>query len=90
MVGWAVDPVSLGDPSKTPWVANAAEALWWGSRIGVGALGALVIWWGVTGFSGYERHAGLRLIRRERDPNATWASTWGSVVLCGARNRRPR
>jgi len=35
-------------------------------QVGLGALALLVLWWVITGFSGYEHRAGLRILRRTR------------------------
>ncbi len=45
-----------GDP---PWLAHVGEA-------GVVASILLIAWWFITGFSGYEHRAGLRILRRTK------------------------
>lgn len=45
------------------------EPMWIGDVgfVGLGALFLLVSWWAITGFSGYEHRAGLKILRRTRE-----------------------
>jgi lipoprotein-releasing system permease protein len=50
------------------------DAPMWASsltRVGLLALSGLVAWWAITGFSGYEQVAGLRILRRPSVPPRT-------------------
>lgn len=64
-----------------------AEAPSWAHRVGQAGLVAffgLVAWWAITGFSGYEHLAGLRIIRRSTRPRSHWKVLAAvSAVLVG-------
>ncbi|MCX4243202.1 ABC transporter permease [Paraliomyxa miuraensis] len=65
-----VDPITW--PSADADLAERANfrvALW--GLIGVASFVALVAWWVITGFSGYEKTAGLRILRRPSAPPKT-------------------
>jgi lipoprotein-releasing system permease protein len=56
-------------------------------RVGVAGLVAffgLVAWWAITGFSGYEHLAGIRILRRPGAIQHGWRSTIIAVVLACA------
>jgi lipoprotein-releasing system permease protein len=56
------------------------------SQVGVGALLVLVVWWGITGFSGYEHFVGLRIVLRPGPPPTSLlpiAVVGGIAVLGG-------
>lgn len=53
--------VGLVWPEAPPWASNL-------TRLGLLALSGLVAWWAITGFSGYEQVAGLRILRRPGSP----------------------
>lgn len=56
--------VGLLWPEAPPWASNV-------TRMGLLALSGLVAWWAITGFSGYEQVAGLRILRRPGSPPRT-------------------
>ncbi len=62
MLAWS--SLGLLWPDAPSWVTQTG----W---VGVAALAGLVVWWTVTGFSGYERVAGLRILRRPGPPSST-------------------
>jgi lipoprotein-releasing system permease protein len=58
------------------WVVRVGE-------VGLVAFFGLVAWWALTGFSGYEHRAGIRIIRRrlaDAGPAATRSSIWPIVL----------
>lgn len=58
----------------------AERVLWAGTVMGL----ALVVWWGVAGFSGYERTAGQRILRRPGAPPAVlWLLLLALAVAAG-------
>ncbi len=67
MVLWADAPV---------WAHNMARA-------GLAAFVGLVVWWAISGFSGYEHTAGFRIIRRE-SPRQVLSWKWGGLALLAA------
>jgi lipoprotein-releasing system permease protein len=56
--------VGLLWPEAPPWASSV-------TRVGLLALSGLVAWWAITGFSGYEQVAGLRILRRPGVPPRT-------------------
>ena len=55
--------------------------------VGVAAFGLLVVWWSIVGFSGYERLAGVRIIRHEGNgraaPHWAWWAVPAAVAVLG-------
>lgn len=58
------------------WVQRVGEA-------GLVAFFGLVAWWAITGFWGYEHHAGLRIIRRARPPSTSRRLLFVSLLVMG-------
>lgn len=64
----------LESPLEVPkWVLGAE----W---VAVGALIALIVSWGVRGFSGYERWVGFRIIGRSEPAGSWWATLIASAI----------
>ena len=57
-----------------PWATDLDRAgpLELAVLVGLAALLGLVVWWAITGFSGYEQTAGLRILRRPGAPPRTF------------------
>lgn len=54
------------------------------TRVGLLALSGLVAWWAITGFSGYEQVAGLRILRRPGVPPRTNGILVAALVVAAA------
>ncbi len=63
------------------WTEGPTWAVWVG-RTGVITFVALVAWWALTGFSGYEHRTGLRIVRRAGAPKHSIARAL--LALAGA------
>ncbi len=66
---WSLSLTSVG----VFWTSGPAWVPWVG-RIGILAFFGLVVWWALTGFSGYEHRTGLRIVRRSGAPRRSIAS----------------
>ncbi|MBK6916203.1 MAG: ABC transporter permease [Deltaproteobacteria bacterium] len=74
------------------WVLSLTGALvlwpdgpaWAGTvgRVGLVAFFALLAWWALTGFSGYEHHTGLRIVRRPRPARSSWMPAVLALAGC--------
>ncbi len=73
----------LGLVCVVAFAAAGAVPQWAMSAVQAGALAlfGMVVWWGITGFSGYERVAGQRILRRPGPPPPVlWILLGASVV----------
>lgn len=61
-------------PDPPPWAA-------WVAQVGPFPLAALLLWWAVTGFSGYEQRAGRRILRRAPPGRAAGRRALTRVVV---------
>ena len=64
-------------PDAPVWVTSVAE-------VGLVAFFGLVAWWAITGFSGYEHHAGARIIRRRGAAPKGNTFMWASLAIAAA------
>jgi lipoprotein-releasing system permease protein len=75
VLSWGAVGFAWGDAS--PVVSIVA-------RVGVAAQAGLVARWAATGFSGYERVAGLRILRRPGVPPRTWGILGAALAVAAA------
>lgn len=75
VLSWGV--LGLLWPDAPAWAANL-------TGVGLAALAGLVVWWALTGFSGYEQMAGLRILRRPGLPPRTGLVLAVALLVAGA------